>query len=85
MGAEQTAHLIGILLGALFVGALCGLLPLFVGLKRQKTGLAVAGLISCVIGGFILGIILALPVAIVFTVIILCTKPPAPPEPPVAE
>jgi uncharacterized membrane protein len=64
----------GAFIGAFVVGALCGLLPLILALKKQRLGLALGSWISCVIAGLVLGLILAVPVSIVFTVVILCLK-----------
>lgn len=64
----------GVIWGSLIIGGLCGLLPLLVGTARKKKGLAVGGFTACVIMGFISGIVAALPVAIIFTVIIALAK-----------
>lgn len=58
------------IIGAVVIGALCGLIPFFLGRRRGRAGLGLAGLISCIVGGFLLGIILALPLALIFAVII---------------
>ena len=70
----DTAYLIGAIVGALFIGAVCGLIPLIAGLIKKRIALAVSGFIVCMICGFILGVILALPVAIIFLVVILLTS-----------
>lgn len=66
----------GLLFWALVAGALCGLVPLIVGYHRRQISVGIVGLICCIIAGFILGIILALPVAAVFTIIICSIKSP---------
>ena len=71
------AKLAGLIVGGLVAGALCGLIPFFVGKKGGQTTLGNAGLICCIIGGAIGGIILALPVAGVFALII-ATRPANP-------
>jgi hypothetical protein len=43
-------------------------------LKKQRRGLAIGSWVTCVVSGLLLGLILALPVALIFTVIILCLK-----------
>lgn len=53
------------------VGTLCGLVPLIVGLVRNQVVLAVGGFVSCVVGGAVLGLILAIPLAAVFTILIV--------------
>jgi hypothetical protein len=83
------AKFIGLIVGGLIAGALCGLIPFFVGKKRGQTTLGNAGLVCSIIGGAIGGIILALPVAGVFALIIAArpvgqtpgTPPGAPPGP----
>ncbi len=72
-----TGDLVAIIFGALAVGALMGLIPLISGMVKNRKGLAIGGFVACVIAGFLLGIILALPTAIVFTLIIFLTKPKA--------
>lgn len=87
---EQTssnAYTIGLLIGSLLVGTVCGLAPLITGLIKKRAGLGIVGFISCLVGSFILGIILGLPVAVIFTLIIALKKdsnetfqpPPNPP------
>jgi predicted lipid-binding transport protein (Tim44 family) len=76
MTPEQIGYWIGVFFGGLVAGALCGLLPLLLGMKKQRRGLALASWISCVLSGLILGLLLAVPVASVFTVVILCLKKP---------
>jgi hypothetical protein len=60
-----------IVIGALAAGAICGLVPLVVGLIRNQTALAFGGLLACIAGGFVLGVILAVPLAILFVVLIV--------------
>lgn len=77
MQPDATAYLIGAIIGGLIAGALCGSIPLALGLKREKKGLATAGMICCVVGGGVLGLLLAGPLALIFSIIILCTPKPA--------
>jgi hypothetical protein len=65
---------VGMLFGAGVVGVLCGLIPYFTG-RHKNPKLAKIGLYSTVVAGLILGIVLALPVAIIFTIIIAVTEP----------
>lgn len=60
-----------VIIGALVAGTACGLVPLITGLIRGDTTLAVGGLVACIAAGFVLGLILAVPVAILFTVLIV--------------
>ena len=63
------------LFGAISMGVLCGIIPFKLGKKHGQEGWGVAGLISSTIGGLILGILLALPMAGIFSSIILVSKP----------
>lgn len=74
MTPHNSSYMIGVLLGALTMGGLWGLMPLLIGKSRNNLVLGIIGFICSVIGGLLLGIILAAPVAIVFTVIILATN-----------
>jgi hypothetical protein len=69
---NNPAYLLGMLAGGLVAGLLCGLLPLLLGRSRGREGLAWGGFATCAAGGFVGGLILAVPAAIVFTVIICC-------------
>lgn len=69
------------LFGAFFIGAILGLVPFFIARSRGQQGLGVAALLSSIVGGLILGIILAGPVAFVFTIVALVRKPPSPAGP----
>jgi hypothetical protein len=60
-----------VIVGAIVAGVVCGLVPLIVGLTRGEKGLAWGGFVSCIIGGFVLGLIAAVPLAIIFTVLIV--------------
>ena len=79
---DDTGYLIGLIIGALFIGAASGALPLFLGIKKGKKGLGWGGFAACLVGGFIWGIRAALPICILFTVLILILtrkkKPAAP-------
>ena len=70
---------IAILVGGFLIGALCGLVPLIVGLRKNKATLGTVGFVACIFGGIVFGIVLAAPIAIVFTVI-LCVAAPKPPS-----
>jgi hypothetical protein len=48
------------------LSVLIALVPLFFGLGRQQRKYAVTGFISTVVGGALLGLLLAIPVAAVF-------------------
>lgn len=63
-----------IFISSLISGAIVGAIPGFIGYKKRKKGLAVAGFISCVIGSFLLGLFLSIPLCIIFILIILLKK-----------
>ena len=68
---QQVPFLIGAIIGALVVGTLCGLLPFFLARSRGRQGLGIAALVTCIIGGFFAGLIAAVPLMIIFTVIVM--------------
>ena len=53
------------------LGILFGLIPLILGFLRKERSYAVFGFLGSVIGGLILGIFLSIPVAAIFTWLIL--------------
>ena len=61
---------IGMLLGGAAVGLLCGLIPFFIGRKKNQRKLGKIALLCCIVSGLLLGILLALPVAVVFSIVI---------------
>jgi hypothetical protein len=58
------------MIGAVVAGGLCGLVPLVYGLVRGETGLALCGFAACLIGGVLLGVLLAVPFAAAFAWVI---------------
>lgn len=75
---NNIAYTIGAFIGGAIAGALCGLAPLLVGNSRGQQQLGLIGFISCVVAGLLLGLLLAVPVALVFTIVILTKKPQIP-------
>ncbi len=71
IGAAQSLSIqtIARFVGGGVAGALCGLVPYYIGRKKDPK-LARIALWSCAGAGLILGIILALPTAIVFAIVI---------------
>ena len=61
--------------GALSSGVLCGIVPFKLGKKHNQEGWGLAGLITSIASGLMLGIILAIPMAGIFSSIILVSKP----------
>ncbi len=59
--------------GAL-VGMICGVIPLFFSTGRNRLQLGFGGLLVCVIGGLLLGLLLAIPAAVVFLWLIFRNK-----------
>ena len=59
-----------IIVGAVLAGIVCGLVPLIFGHVRGEKGLAWGGFAACLVAGLVLGLLLAVPMAIVFTVLI---------------
>ncbi len=64
----------GILFGAFLGGAIVGLLPLIVALRRGRRTFALASWASCIVANFLLGIFLSVPLAVVLTVIVCCLE-----------
>jgi hypothetical protein len=71
INSNNPAFWIGVVIGSLVVGTACGSLPFFLAKSRNRLPLGTAALVSCIVSGAILGLLLALPVAIIFTIIIL--------------
>jgi hypothetical protein len=63
------------LVAGLVAGIICGLLPLIVGLIKDRRQLAIVGFVVTAVSGLILGILLAVPVALGFTLAIFFWKP----------
>jgi hypothetical protein len=70
---------VAVLVGALFAGAVCGIWPLSAGAHRGRPGLGVTGFVCCVVSGFLLGCLLALPIAVFFRLLIGALGHPNPP------
>ena len=60
MGLEQS------ILFGFIAGVVCGLAPLIFGAMRGRIALGVGGFVACAAAGAVLGLLLAVPVAIVF-------------------
>ena len=70
MNADQPGFMAGVLLGGAGIGAIAGLVPVFLGVTRNKTWLAVGGFLASVAGGLAGGIIGAALLATVFSLLI---------------
>ena len=69
-------NFIAAIIGGLVMGALCGLGPLIAGRRKGFKSLGLIGFITCVVCGGILGILLAGPVALIWTVVLLTKRKP---------
>lgn len=75
--SEITAFFVQTFIGGMLAGLACGVLPLVVGKMRDRMKLGVLALFLCVVSGSVLGIIVALPVAIAFSVVFITSEDPA--------
>ena len=64
----------GMVIGALIVGVVCGLLPFFLGRRHGQRKLAMAGFITSIVVSLIGGAVIAVPTAIIFTVVIVVRR-----------
>jgi len=55
-----------VIFGALLIGILSGCVPLIYGLNKNQLALALGGFFACIISGFVLGALLAFPMAGLF-------------------
>ncbi len=74
---ERIVFFAQIFVGGAAVGLALGLLPYFIGRKRGNRMLGTIALPVCFLSGLILGAVLALPVAIAFSVAIIMGGDPA--------
>lgn len=74
--AYRIGMVAGILFGAFLGGAIVGLLPLLVALRRGRRTFAFVSWGSCILANFLLGILLSVPLAVVLTVVVLCLEKP---------
>ena len=72
--AYQLGYFVGLMIGSIGIGTICGLLPFFVARARNRGGLAVPPLITCMACGFVGGIIFAGPAMLIFTFIVSMLK-----------
>jgi hypothetical protein len=64
------------LFGGAVAGAACGIVPLLIS-KHRNTELGVQSILVCVIAGMVGGVVIAIPAAIVMSLIAYSRKPPA--------
>ncbi len=60
----------------LCAGLLVGLVPFFVAYRSNRVDWAIGALLATALSGLVVGLLLALPVAVVSTVIVLVGTPP---------
>ena len=77
MNANQPGFMAGKLLGGAAVGSIAGLIPLFFGVRKDKTWLAVGGFLASVAGGMVAGVIGAIVLMGIFSYVIVLAKEPA--------
>ena len=68
------AYIFGTIVGSLIAGTVSGLIPFKLGQKYNQKNLGMIGFFTCVISGFILGFMLAIPVSCVFAFIIYLSR-----------
>ncbi len=73
--AFRAGYVVGKIFGAVVVGILCGLIPLSLGRKRGRPALGWVGFAACVLAGLFLGLIGALPMAGVMSLVIVIAGP----------
>jgi hypothetical protein len=74
---NSAAYKVGVVFGAVFAGVICGLIPLAVGRSRERMGFGWTGFLLCIVAGFFVGLLGALPTAAVVSVVILVAGRPA--------
>jgi hypothetical protein len=70
MNAQQTGFWAPVLLGGAGVGSVAGLVPLFLGVRKNKTWLAVWGFVASAAGGLAAGTIGAAVVVVIFSILV---------------
>ena len=60
------AYVFGAIVGSILSGAIIGAIPAVCGAIKHKIGLAISGFFACLVGSFLLGLILSVPVCAVF-------------------
>jgi hypothetical protein len=68
--AFWVGYWVGTFAGGLIAGVLCGSMPLCFGIRRGRLKLASAAMASCAAAGLVLGLLLAIPSSLVFTIVI---------------
>lgn len=69
--ASLAVSYIPFLVGGGIAGFVCGLAPYFIGKKKNNKKLGKIALFSCIASGLALGVVLALPVAIILSIVVV--------------
>jgi hypothetical protein len=77
VNTNSVAFNVGRVFGAVMVGIFCGLIPLAVGRNRDRVGLGWTGFGLCVVSGFLFGLLGAVPMAGLMSVVILVAGHPS--------
>ncbi|HLW68202.1 MAG TPA: hypothetical protein VKS79_22990 [Gemmataceae bacterium] len=75
MHRQSPEFMVGLLVGALVAGALCGLLPLSIALARKRVDLAIGSMFACIVCGFCGGLLIAGPAAVILAATIYAIAP----------
>ena len=67
---EQLDFIRTILIGSLITGVLMGAFPLTLGFTKKQRALGIGGFFACLIGAFVWGLFLSIPLCILFVVLI---------------
>ena len=68
---HPVAYFVAVAFGAIVVGLVCGLIPLAAGALTKQKRLAILGFTACFVGGLLGGVLLAVPLALGFTITII--------------
>lgn len=67
-------NFIEVVVGAIVGGAVVGLVPYFVGKNRDWDDLGLMSLVLCIVGNFIGGLYISVPICIASVIVILAKK-----------
>ncbi|MFL5341929.1 MAG: hypothetical protein ACJ8F7_17420 [Gemmataceae bacterium] len=73
---NNSAFLIGVHIGGLVAGAVCGSVPLSIAAKRGRIELGVGAMVFCLLCGLILGLLGAIPCGLICTFAIFAMSKP---------
>lgn len=72
----NAVRIISIVFGSLLMGALLGLIPFFYGRKKGYDTMGLICMVLCMIGSFIAGLFLSVPICLVSVIVIAVKKKP---------